>query len=73
MEIIKAANLALSFLLELCALAALGYWGFQTGQSERPATSLGSRGSLRTARCWIASRILESGNGGAWVRRQERT
>jgi hypothetical protein len=33
MEIIKAANLALSFLLELCALAALGYWGFQTGQS----------------------------------------
>jgi hypothetical protein len=31
MEIIKLANLALRFLLELCALAALGYWGFQAG------------------------------------------
>jgi hypothetical protein len=27
----KAANLMLAFLLELCALAALGYWGFHTG------------------------------------------
>ena len=26
------ANLALRFLLELCALAALGYWGFQIGK-----------------------------------------
>ena len=33
MATIKLANLALRFLLELCALAALGYWGFQTGQS----------------------------------------
>lgn len=29
MESIKLANLALRFLLELCALAALGYAGFQ--------------------------------------------
>ena len=29
---IKSANLALRFLLELCALVAFGYWGFQTGQ-----------------------------------------
>lgn len=28
MLILKNANLALAFLLELCALAALGYWGF---------------------------------------------
>lgn len=28
---IKSANLALAFLLELCALAALGYWGFYIG------------------------------------------
>ena len=31
MELIKGANLALRFLLELCALGALGYWGFKTG------------------------------------------
>src|SRR5262245_10092173 len=28
--IAKSANLALSFFLELCMLAALGYWGFTT-------------------------------------------
>ncbi len=28
---IKEVNLALRFLLELCALYALGYWGFQNG------------------------------------------
>lgn len=33
MEILKMANLALAFLLELCLLAALGYWGYHTGQS----------------------------------------
>lgn len=33
MEGLKSANLALAFLLELCALAALGFWGFRTGQS----------------------------------------
>ena len=31
MVIVKSANLALSFLLELCMLAALGYWGYKTG------------------------------------------
>ena len=31
MAIAKAANLALSFLLELGMLAAFGYWGFNTG------------------------------------------
>ena len=31
MTIAKSANLALSFILELCLLAALGYWGFKTG------------------------------------------
>ena len=32
LTIIKNANLALAFFLELGVLAALGYWGFQTGQ-----------------------------------------
>ncbi|HLX39292.1 MAG TPA: YrdB family protein [Ktedonobacteraceae bacterium] len=31
--VMKNANLALRFLLELCVLFALGYWGFQTGQT----------------------------------------
>ncbi|HTP07131.1 MAG TPA: YrdB family protein [Anaerolineae bacterium] len=31
MEILKAANLALSFFLELCLVVAYGYWGFTTG------------------------------------------
>ncbi|MCG3209486.1 MAG: hypothetical protein FOGNACKC_03113 [Anaerolineae bacterium] len=31
MEIVKSVNLALRFLLELCILAASGYWGFKTG------------------------------------------
>lgn len=30
MAILQALNLALRFLLELCVLAALGYWGFQS-------------------------------------------
>ncbi len=30
---VKSANLALRFLLELCALGALGYWGFKTGNA----------------------------------------
>ena len=29
----KTVNLAVAFLLELCMLAALAYWGFQTGAS----------------------------------------
>nr|WP_132746757.1 DUF2568 domain-containing protein [Scopulibacillus darangshiensis] len=29
MIILKSANLLLRFLLELCLLASLGYWGFQ--------------------------------------------
>jgi len=33
MEILKSINLAFAFLLELCLLAALGYWGYHTGQS----------------------------------------
>lgn len=31
MKVVIGANLALRFLLGLCALAAVGYWGWQTG------------------------------------------
>lgn len=30
MDIVKALNLLVRFLLELCMLAAVGYWGFKT-------------------------------------------
>lgn len=33
MEILKGANLVVSFLLELCLLVAFGYWGFVTGDA----------------------------------------
>jgi len=32
MAILKNVNLAMAFLLELCMLAALGYWGFTLDQ-----------------------------------------
>jgi len=32
LPLLQNANLALAFLLELCVLVALGYWGFQSGQ-----------------------------------------
>jgi hypothetical protein len=44
MIVLKDANLALAFLLELCALAALGYWGFVTGCS-RLSTSVRADGT----------------------------
>ena len=41
LTIIKYANLALVFFLELGVLAALGYWGFQTGQGTIARIALG--------------------------------
>jgi hypothetical protein len=38
---IKNANLALAFFLELGVLAALAYWGFQTGQGTIARIALG--------------------------------
>jgi hypothetical protein len=54
MEIIKLANLALSFLLELCALAALGYWGYHTGQSTPAKLGLAIGAPLLMAVFWGA-------------------
>jgi hypothetical protein len=38
---IKNANLALAFLLELCVLAALVFWGFSTGSGTLAKIALG--------------------------------
>ena len=42
-SVVKAVNGAARFLLELCALAALGYWGFYAGSgaAERIALAIG--------------------------------
>src|SRR5690242_11237785 len=44
MLILKNVNLALAFLLELCMLAALGYWGFtlDQGLAVRAGAGLGA-------------------------------
>jgi Protein of unknown function (DUF2568) len=51
-ESIKLANLAARFLLELCALAALGYWGFQIGQSLIAKIGLAVGAPLLAAVVW---------------------
>jgi hypothetical protein len=51
-ETIKSANLALRFVLELCALAALGYWGCRTGQGLIRKIGLGVGAPLLAALIW---------------------
>lgn len=41
MQFIKAINLLLRFLLELCILVILGYWGFRTGRQTILKVGLG--------------------------------
>ena len=51
-EVIKGANLLLRFLLELCALGALGYWGFKTGNATITKIALGVGAPLVAAFVW---------------------
>jgi Protein of unknown function (DUF2568) len=46
------ANLALAFLLELCALAALGYWGVWVGGGPVTKAALGLGAPLFAAILW---------------------
>jgi hypothetical protein len=52
MQSIKLANLAARFLLELCALAALAYWGYQAGQSTIMKIGLAAGAPLLAAVVW---------------------
>jgi uncharacterized protein DUF2568 len=52
MEIIKGANLLLRFLLELCALGAVGYWGIKTGGGMAAKIGLGIGAPLLVASVW---------------------
>lgn len=49
---LKYANLALAFALELCVLAALGYWGFRTGEGALMKVVLGVGAPLLAAVVW---------------------
>ena len=55
LELIKGANLALRFLLELCTLGALGYWGFKTGGGAIAKIALGVGAPLVAAVVWGTS------------------
>ena len=52
MDALKAANLALRFLLELCAVAAAGYWGLETGQDTLTKAALGIGAPLLVIVVW---------------------
>ncbi len=52
MAILHAINLALRFVLELCLLAALGYWGFQLDQSLLLRIVAGVGAPLLAATVW---------------------
>jgi hypothetical protein len=50
----RTANLALRFLLELCALAALGYWGAHAGGTGAIRIALALAAPLAAALVWGA-------------------
>lgn len=52
LTIIKNANLALTFFLELGVLVALGYWGVETGQGAIAKLVLGLGAPLAAAVLW---------------------
>jgi hypothetical protein len=52
MMLIKSANLALRFLLELGVLGALGYWGFRTGDGTLMKLILGLGAPILAAVVW---------------------
>ena len=58
MDIWKALNLLVRFLLELCMLAAVGYWGFKTGLGWGAKIILGiGLPALIAVGWWLAWRL----------------
>ncbi len=51
-KVLKNANLGLSFILELCLLAAFAYWGIRTGQNLATKILFGVGVPLLTAIFW---------------------
>ena len=51
-EVFRWANLTVAFLLELCALVALGYWGVRTGSGLPTKMLFGIGAPLLAAVLW---------------------
>jgi len=60
MEALKSANLGLRLLLELAALAALGYWGFHTGKAMWVRWVLALGAPILAAVLWVTFVAPES-------------
>jgi hypothetical protein len=61
MDVLKGLNLLVRFLLELCMLAAVGYWGFKTGSGWAMKILLGIGLPILMAVLWglfIAPRAM---------------
>ena len=52
MDAVKSLNLALRFLLEVCAVMAVGYWGFRTGHGTLAKLILGLGGPVLVIVVW---------------------
>ncbi len=52
MSFLKNANLGLSFLLELCAMAAFAYWGYQASSVLLVKVALALAAALLSAMVW---------------------
>ena len=53
MDAVKQANLALRFVLELAALAALGYWGATADKGRLVRIGLAAAAPLVAATAWV--------------------
>ncbi len=51
-NLLKPINLGLAFLLEVCMLVALGYWGFHAGQGAVAQFALGLGAPILAAIFW---------------------
>jgi hypothetical protein len=61
LTLLKNVNLALAFFLELAVLAALGYWGFSTGQGTLATIGLGIGTPLAAVVIWAFLGAPKSG------------
>jgi hypothetical protein len=70
MIVIESLNLLIRFLLELCMLGAVGYWGFTTGDGAATKALLGVGGPLLMAVVWgsfISPKATVELPAAAWI------